>query len=560
MKKNLNPDENIFAWDLQAMQELRSEGLDNIALALSMVREVSEIDDTAKLLKKAGLRDIPLGLVINSPNLIYAYDYYLNEDRGISFLLLDREAKRELGETKRITEWDNVNVELINDEQVNKALAEVTIPVTKTAAAKYNKVFYLTEKPTNEIQDIYRMNKIISRDIKAYSNFSWGFGDFIQALKNLKDRAKGALSIRANLLLENAGSLSTLKRIKGENPNFKVAVWAEDQAELNRTTSLIGSQSDIVSLGLDSVLDELKLGHIPLTHIVIVASKEDMETVSKKLETKKELKAITVSMPKPDKAMINSMPLVFARAIADIFKIEEAVLTSYKDMLQNHVETGQISVGDSVRLRNFAFQVTEMPLAKEATASSAVQAPVSVSSPVLKTFRTRDGFVYQQEVPTEDELAIRRARTHRDLKPFIGHADPALDRAARKKLEEINKESDSSPINTGGIDFRSLPMTIKPMGSFEGLNLMLPKLSSSALASFNLAEEIQHLNQMASRGIEPSGVRVQELVAAAWQKGKLEDYQTEILTLFAEICKLQERECRESSEEFKVALLAANSI
>jgi hypothetical protein len=145
------------------------------------------------------------------------------------------------------------------------------------------------------------------------------------------------------------------------------------------------------------------------------------------------------------------------------------------------------------------------------------------------------------------------------------------------KLMTVRKKSVSSPINRsgidasfrsasipdkgmGGIDFRALPMTIKPMGSFEGLNLRLPQLSSSALISFNLDEEVAQLNQMVSSGIIPSGSRVQELVAAAWQKGKLQDYQTEILTLLAEICKLQEGECCESSDEFKVALVAVNAV
>lgn len=127
---------------------------------------------------------------------------------------------------------------------------------------------------------------------------------------------------------------------------------------------------------------------------------------------------------------------------------------------------------------------------------------------------------------------------------------------------DASLRSASIPDNKGmgGIDFRTLPMTIKPMGSFEGLNLQLPRLSSSALLSFNLDEEIRQLNQMISGGIIPSGARLQELVAAAWQKGKLQDYQSEILTLLAEICKLQEGECCESSDELKVALIAANAV
>jgi bisphosphoglycerate-independent phosphoglycerate mutase (AlkP superfamily) len=118
----------------------------------------------------------------------------------------------------------------------------------------------------------------------------------------------------------------------------------------------------------------------------------------------------------------------------------------------------------------------------------------------------------------------------------------------------------SAPKTTGGIDFRALPMTIKPMGSFEGLNLRLPQLTPEALTNFNLSQEIGQLNQMIAGGIIPSGMRVQELIAAAWQRGQLQDYQSEILTLLAEICKLQEGECCEASDELKVALIAANAV
>jgi len=126
-------------------------------------------------------------------------------------------------------------------------------------------------------------------------------------------------------------------------------------------------------------------------------------------------------------------------------------------------------------------------------------------------------------------------------------------------MENIKKEA-GSPMAPGGIDFRSLPMTIKPMGSFEGLNMRLPQLSSSALLSFNISQEIEQLNQMVSSGILPSGERVQELVSACLQKGQLQAYQEEILTILAETCKLQEGECCESSDELKIALVAANAV
>jgi len=199
-----------------------------------------------------------------------------------------------------------------------------------------------------------------------------------------------------------------------------------------------------------------------------------------------------------------------------------------------------------------------------------------------KTYYLSERFrIFIRFAPEEDKTYLSLASVEfRNLtRSSTGDWRTATPADILKKLAEIVKEEEkatvsseeagervSSPIlqenkaGVGGIDFRALPMTIKPMGSFEGLNLKLPQLTPEALAGFNLNQEIGELNKMISGGIIPSGARVQELVAAAWQKGRLQDYQTEILTLLAEICKLQEGECCESSDEFKVALVAVNAV
>jgi len=199
-----------------------------------------------------------------------------------------------------------------------------------------------------------------------------------------------------------------------------------------------------------------------------------------------------------------------------------------------------------------------------------------------KTYYLSERFrIFIRFAPEEDKTYLSLASVEfRNLtRSSTGDWRTATPADILKKLAEIVKEEEkatvsseeagervSSPIlqenkaGVGGIDFRALPMTIKPMGSFEGLNLKLPQLTPEALAGFNLSQEIEELNNMISGGIIPSGARVQELVAAAWQKGRLQDYQTEILTLLAEICKLQEGECCESSDEFKVALVAVNAV
>ena len=211
----------------------------------------------------------------------------------------------------------------------------------------------------------------------------------------------------------------------------------------------------------------------------------------------------------------------------------------YRDLLTPDATLDEAKPGDIITVSaSSALSIT--------SASSAIEH--TDADDIIRMLNLKKGPYDEQEAITE-------------LVEEYGYSPEDAERAIVAATEDSKASSVVQAVDRpGGIDFRSLPMTIKPMGSFEGLNFKLPQLSSSALMSFNISEEIQQLSQMASRGIMPSGARVEELVAAAWQKGQLENYQVEILTLLAEICKLQEGECCEASEELKVALVVANAV
>lgn len=357
MKKILNPDKNIFKWDLQAIKELREEGLDNISLALSKLRDYSEVDEALVLLEEAGLNDMPLGMVGNSPGHIYALDYYFAEKRKISFFVLDREAMRELAEAKRGTEWDNVNRELITDADVDKSLKDVTIPVIKTAVAKSGVTLYLTENPSNKVANVYAKNKFFNADSNSFYNYSDGLSNVVGALKDLKDKdsgGKGALAIKAELLFTNSGSIAMLKEIKGANAEFKVVIWAKDQAEYDKVMQ-IGGLADIIVIGLDSALEKLNEGYgMGFDRIMLITSTSDLEAAGK-ISMTAGLRAITIDSPdvteqslKNSNAKINAMTVVFAKAIARIFQGEDTVVNSYKDF----VNMQSVKISDKVQYDN----------------------------------------------------------------------------------------------------------------------------------------------------------------------------------------------------------------
>lgn len=112
---------------------------------------------------------------------------------------------------------------------------------------------------------------------------------------------------------------------------------------------------------------------------------------------------------------------------------------------------------------------------------------------------------------------------------------------------------------TGGIDLRALPMTIQPMGSFNGLNFKLSQLSQAELEKINVAIEIQQIKSMVQSRIIPSGERIKELVAACLQKKEMNSHFDDLLLCLADIFKQEEENASESSSELKEALVIVDS-
>jgi hypothetical protein len=125
-----------------------------------------------------------------------------------------------------------------------------------------------------------------------------------------------------------------------------------------------------------------------------------------------------------------------------------------------------------------------------------------------------------------------------------------------KVLTEVINPQDK---NVGGIDFRALPMTIQPMGSFQGLNFKLPKLSQAELAQINIDSEMQQIRNMIQSGIVPSGQRIKELIAACVQKKEMNSQAESLLLCLVDIFKLEEENVSESSPELREALVIVDS-
>ena len=154
-----------------------------------------------------------------------------------------------------------------------------------------------------------------------------------------------------------------------------------------------------------------------------------------------------------------------------------------------------------------------------------------------------------------------------DQNPIIGGNDTSVYRKTAEDLLSINttkiRVKTSSPIESenkgkGGIDFRALPITIQPLGSFKGLTFSLP--SAATLAQINISKELVEISQMVDNGIAPSGQRVKELVAACYHKQELASRQEDLLNCLMRICKLEEDMVIPADTNLKEAIVIVDSV
>jgi hypothetical protein len=119
----------------------------------------------------------------------------------------------------------------------------------------------------------------------------------------------------------------------------------------------------------------------------------------------------------------------------------------------------------------------------------------------------------------------------------------------------------SSPVGAdkkGGIDFRVLPMTMQPLGSFKNLTFALPE--TAALSRLDINREIGEISQMVDTGILPSGERVKELVSACYHKNELAAHQKELFSCLMRICRLEEDAVVPTDVKIKEAIVIVDSV
>lgn len=134
---------------------------------------------------------------------------------------------------------------------------------------------------------------------------------------------------------------------------------------------------------------------------------------------------------------------------------------------------------------------------------------------------------------------------------------PILQNSVKSSSSPMDNQD--QPDRPGGIDFRTLPMSIQLMGNFSGLNFDLPRLSQAELERINVDSEVLQIQNMVQSGIVPSGERIKELVAACMQKKEINSQVDNLLLCLVDILKLEEENASESVPELREALVIVDS-
>jgi hypothetical protein len=148
---------------------------------------------------------------------------------------------------------------------------------------------------------------------------------------------------------------------------------------------------------------------------------------------------------------------------------------------------------------------------------------------------------------TAIDISILVQNVMKESKEASGASSPAKENFGDSPLRG------QSPLNPGGIDFRSIPATLQPIGNFGNLKFIAPDIRT--LQKMNLDREAQALEGMLEKGILPSAQRVKEFIYACSYKKELGSRTEQLVSLLTDMCRLQEECVCESEPELRESLM-----
>jgi predicted dinucleotide-binding enzyme len=200
--------------------------------------------------------------------------------------------------------------------------------------------------------------KINLAEAKILRSLPGNFGMFTSTLKNVKFE-NGALVIKADVFLQNAGLIAVLREIKSVLGDLSIVVWTTQKDQIRALGIMgVGEIAEIQFKGINEVLAELSNKGITEEHIKVINS-ESQFVLSEILKDRKDIRAFLLSKPKVKENSINVASFFIAKAVVDIVKDQRL-----NEVVNGLAEANGISKDALDRLEAITSQIVEMPLAK----------------------------------------------------------------------------------------------------------------------------------------------------------------------------------------------------
>ncbi|MFA6385022.1 MAG: hypothetical protein WCY10_06645, partial [Candidatus Omnitrophota bacterium] len=228
-------------------------------------------------------------------------------------------------------------------------------------------------KLADEFVASFNSHNVAVPDSAMFSRDAAGFDSVVDELVNIKN-IQGAIVVGAHTILENAGSLTSLMKVKESGANIKIAVWSDDAGIMDGLKAMgIDAVADITSsMGARDVLRQLRSAKISAPRIVMLHSDIDQanfmdgftynDDVYKEFGRLKIVRVSTGVITKDQKARLNSMPLAVLRAVAAIYNDQETVKQKFNAFVKRYLDGQKISSDDFQALTDLAKDIIDVPL------------------------------------------------------------------------------------------------------------------------------------------------------------------------------------------------------
>jgi hypothetical protein len=180
----------------------------------------------------------------------------------------------------------------------------------------------------------------------------------------------GNLLIGANTVLDNAGSITALEKIRGAGEGINAVVWAGNAEEEAKLKALGVDRIAQVMVGFPEVLKTV--GFVARGKTVVIGSEADFAAVKDAagvsdiddyLVNTLKVKAVKLAKPDARNKLVNAMPLVFARAVASIVDDQAAaVKRAVVSMIRAYERNDWISHDQAAELEKLSKQIVDIPL------------------------------------------------------------------------------------------------------------------------------------------------------------------------------------------------------